>query len=181
MQRNPLNVQNEWHVAGCQTPRPTIPATRWTYRPIAIQTIGRTVAVTAHLPRHGHGSRHRSPTARGGRVFVLSADDTLEVPGTDGSGPWPDFPLLNSDTVESDKPSAFTFSDCSSTQILSRCLAPLHPRTFAPPHLCTSAKETLQRCHPRERGNLEAKDKDDGALCGTYRPDLGRGPDGTET
>jgi hypothetical protein len=22
-------------------------------------------------------------------------------------------------------------------------------------------KETLQRCHPRERGNLEAKDKDD--------------------
>ena len=42
-------------------------------------------------------------------------------------------------------------------------------------------KETLQRCHPRERGNLEPKDKDDGALRGTYRPDPGRGPDGTET
>ena len=24
-------------------------------------------------------------------------------------------------------------------------------------------KEILQRCHPRERGNLETKDKDDGS------------------
>jgi len=42
-------------------------------------------------------------------------------------------------------------------------------------------KETLARCHPRERGNLKIEDKDDGAIRGTYRPNPGRGPDGTET
>jgi integrase len=42
-------------------------------------------------------------------------------------------------------------------------------------------KETLQRCHPRERANLKAEDDDDGAHRGTYRPDPGRGPDGAET
>ncbi|HJX52092.1 MAG TPA: tyrosine-type recombinase/integrase [Polyangia bacterium] len=36
-------------------------------------------------------------------------------------------------------------------------------------------KETLKRCHPRERGNLEAKDKDDGNPASTDTEDAGGG------
>ena len=41
-------------------------------------------------------------------------------------------------------------------------------------------KETLQRCHLRERDNLTAEDKDEGALRGTCRSDSGKGHDGAK-